>query len=110
MPILVSKLHSYSNAKRFLIAPSHAHFCFEVMNVYLIDLYQNPIPKVMPLHELKQVQLQERFRLMTHESIQLKTLVIGVYRWAIVLSLNGNAAIHRSVLKKCLEFEYDESS
>ena len=42
------------------------------------------IPRAMPLHELKKVQLQERFMLMTHDSTgNLKTLCMSV------LSLSG---------------------
>ena len=55
---------------------------FEVMNVYPIHRYQNAIPRAMPLHELKKVQLQEH--LMTRDSIfHLKTLCTSV------LSLSG---------------------
>ena len=42
---------------------------FDVMIIYPIGQYQNAIPRVMPHHELKQVQLQERFTLMTQDSI-----------------------------------------
>ena len=54
---------------------------FEVMSFYLIliDRYQNAIPRGMPLIELKKVEHQERFTLMTHNSIgHLKTLCISV--------------------------------
>ena len=42
---------------------------FEVISVYLIDQYHIAISKVMLLHELKNVQLQERCTLMTQDSI-----------------------------------------
>ena len=59
---------------------------FQVMSVYPIDRYQNAIPRAMPLHELKKVQLQKCFMLMTHDSIgHLKTLCMSV------LLLNGGA-------------------
>ena len=52
---------------------------FEVMSVYPIDRYQNAIPRAMPLHELKKVQLQEHFTPMTHDSIgHLKMLCMSV--------------------------------
>ena len=71
-------------------------YVFEVTSVYPIGQYQNAFPRVMPLHVLKKVQLQERFTLMTHGSIYLKTLCISIF----LLSLNGNTAGHRSALKK----------
>ena len=51
----------------------------------------------MPLHELKQVQLQERCTLMTHDPTgHLKMLCMSdLYRRVVVLSLNGNAAVQR---------------
>ena len=59
-------------------------FSFDGMSVYSIDQYQNAIPRVMPLHEFKQVQLQERFMLMAHDSIgHLKILCMSA------LSLSG---------------------
>ena len=80
--ILMSrKLNSYSNAKQFYIPLSHAHFCFfEVMSVHPIYQYQNTTPRAMSLHELKKVQLQECFTLMTHDSIgHLKMLCMSIY-------------------------------
>ena len=74
------KLNSYSNAKCFFFAFLHAHFSFEVMSVYSIDRYQNSTPRAMPLHELKKVQIQEHFMLLTHDSIgHLKMLCMSVY-------------------------------
>ena len=76
-------LDSYLNAKHFFIALSHAHFPF-LMSIYPIDQYQNTIPRAMLLHELKKFQLQERFTLMTHDSVgHLKSLCMSV------LSLSG---------------------
>ena len=55
----------------------------------------------MLLHELKQVQLQKCFMLVTHDSIgHLKTRCMSFYHRAVALSLNGNAAAHRSALTK----------
>ena len=39
---------------------------FQHVNLYLMDQNQNAIPWAMILHELKKVQLQELFTLMTH--------------------------------------------
>ena len=51
----------------------------EVLSVYPIDRYQNAIPRAMPLHALKKVQLQEHFTLMTQDSIgHLKTLCMSL--------------------------------
>ena len=44
-------------------------FVLEVISICLIEQYQNAIPRVMPLNELKKVQLQEHFKIMTHDSI-----------------------------------------
>ena len=44
-------------------------FVLKVMRVYLIDQYQNATARAMPLHELKKVQLQECFTLMTQDLI-----------------------------------------
>ena len=49
------------------------------MSIYQIGRYQNAIPTAMPFRELKKVQLQERFMLMTHDVIgHLKMLCISV--------------------------------
>ena len=49
------------------------------MSIYQIDRYQNAMPRAMPLHELKKFQPQERFTLMTHDSIgHLKTLCMSI--------------------------------
>ena len=54
-------------------------FVFDGMRVYPIDWYQNAIPRAMPLQEFKRVQLQERFTLMSHDSIDhLKTLCMSI--------------------------------
>ena len=70
-PSIYYPLSSYSNTKCFFITSWHAHFCFcgRLMSIYLIDQYQNAIPRAMSLHELKKVQLQELFKLMTHDLI-----------------------------------------
>ena len=54
-------------------------FFFDVMSVYPIDWYQNAFQREMPLQELKQVLVQERFTLMTQDSIgHLKTLSMSI--------------------------------
>ena len=73
------------------------------MSVYSIDRYQNVILKAMLLHVLKQVQLQERFALMTHDSFgHLKTLFMNKLSLSIALNMNRNLVAHRSALKKTL--------
>ena len=58
----------------FLIALSHAHFRFLRSSVLPIDRYQNATSKAISQHELKTVQLQERYTLVTQDSIgRLKT-------------------------------------
>ena len=78
-------------------------FVFEVMSVCPVDQYQNAMPRAMLLHQLKNVQLQERSTVMTHDSLgHLKRLCMSVLllRWALVLNLNGNAVAHGFALKK----------
>ena len=66
---------------------------FEVISVYPIDPYQNSILRAMLFNELKNVQLQECFTLMTHDSIGcLKTLCMSIFCRAVAWSLNENAA------------------
>ena len=83
------------------------------MSIYPIDQYQNAIPRVMLLHELKNVQLQECFKLLTHDSIgHLQTLCMSVLQLSDGVESerkNGNTAAHPSVLKKCLAFKYEFS-
>ena len=101
------KLDSCSNAKRsFHHSPACTFVFVEVINVYPIDIKMY-IPRVMPLHELKQVQLQERFRLMTHDSIgHLKMLCMSVLSLSgSVVCLNGNAAAQLATLDKCSVFK-----
>ena len=74
--------------KRFFIALSHAHFrfFFEVKSVLPIDQYQNATSKAISQHELKKVQLQERYTLVTQVSIgHLKTLCISVLSLVVAL-------------------------
>ena len=62
------------------------------MSIYLIDRYQNAIPRAKQLQELKKIQLQECFRLMAHDSIgHLKTLGMssGVRVWMETLQLTA---------------------
>ena len=68
---------------------------FEVMSVYPIDDIKMLSREVL-LHELKKVQLQERFTFMTHDFIVMwRRSAWAFYCWEVVWSLNGNAAAHR---------------
>ena len=88
------KLDSYTNAKHFFIALSHAHFHFKVMNIYPIDQYENTIPRVMPLHELKKALI------MTQDSIgHLKMLCMRVLLFRGGMESDGNTAAYCPVLK-----------
>ena len=61
-------------------------FFFEVKRVLPIDRYQNATSKAISLHELKKVQLQERYTLVTQDSIgHLKTLCMSVLSPVVVL-------------------------
>ena len=51
-----------------------------------MDRYQNATSKAIPLHELKKVQLQERYTLVTQDSIgHLKTLCMSVLSLVVAL-------------------------
>ena len=59
---------------------------FEVKSILLIDRYQNATSKAISLHELKKVQLQERYTLVTQDSIgHLKTLCMSVLSLVVAL-------------------------
>ena len=73
---------------------------FEVMSIYPIDQYQNPIARAMLLHELKKVQLQEHFMLMIMILLVIWKRSASFYRWEVALNLNGNVTAHHSALKK----------
>ena len=75
------KLNSYWNGTQsvFSSLSGVGISIFEVMG-HLSDKYQNAISRAMLLLELKKVQLQERFTLMTHNSIgHLKTLGMSIH-------------------------------
>ena len=59
---------------------------FEVKSILSIDRYQNAISKAISQHELNKVQLQERYTLVTQDSIgHLKTLCISVLSLVVAL-------------------------
>ena len=59
---------------------------FEVKSVLPIDRYQDATSKAISLHELSKVQLQERYTLVTQDSIgHLKTLCMSVLSLAVAL-------------------------
>ena len=58
----------------------------EVKSVLPIDRYQNATSKAISLHELKKVQLQERYTLVTQDSIgHLKMLCMSVLSLVVAL-------------------------
>ena len=80
------KLNSYSNASVFYRLVACAFPFFEVKSVLPIDRYQNATSKAISLHELKKVQLQERYTLLTQDSIgHLKTLCMSVLSLVVAL-------------------------
>ena len=81
------KLNSYSIASIFyrFVACAFPVF-FEVKSILPIDRYQNATSKAISLHELKNVQLQERYMLVTQDSIgHLKTLRMSVLSLVVAL-------------------------
>ena len=115
------KLDSYSNAQNFVL------FCFFVLFFLhslactfpfwglkrLSDrLISNAITRAIPLHKLKKSSTSRAFHAHDtwfYRSSENALHCMSVYRWAVALSLNGDAAAHRSALKKCLAFEYEFS-
>ena len=100
------KLDSHSNASIFSLLSCMRVSVFEVINVYPIDQYQNAIPRVMPLHELK----KGRFKNVSGSWHRMQLVIWKCcawpfYHWVVAWSLNGNAAAHRSVLKIHLVLE-----
>ena len=64
----------------------------------------------MLLHELKKVQLQERFTLMTHDSIgHLKMLCMSVLSPAVAFESEWKCYSSLQIDKKMLAFEYEFS-
>ena len=66
--------------------------------------------RVMPLQMLKQVQLKERFMLMTHDSIgHLKTLYMSVLSLTGCVESELQLTTQRWKKKNRLAFEYESS-
>ena len=83
---------------------------FEVKSFLPIDWYQNTTPRAILLHELKQVQLQECFTLLTHDSIgHLKTLCMSTLSLAVAFESEWKCYSSSQSNKKTLEFEYEFS-
>ena len=72
-------------------------YVFEVMSIYPIDWYQSAITRAIPLHELKKVQLNfKSVPCLWHKILFVwKCCAWAFYRWAVVWSLNRNAAAQR---------------
>ena len=80
-----SKAEFILERKRFLSLCRMRPF-FEVKSVLPIDWYQNATSKAISLHELKKVQLQEWYTLLTQDSIgHLKTLCMSVLSLVMAL-------------------------
>ena len=63
---------------------------FEVKRVLPIDRYQNATSRAISQHELKKVQLQERYMLVIQDSIgHLKTLCMSVLSLVLVVALES---------------------
>ena len=63
-----------------------AFLFFEVKSVLPIDRYQKATSKAISQHQLKKVQLQERYTLLTQDSIgHLKTLCMSVLSLVVAM-------------------------
>ena len=109
--LCVLKLNSYSNASGFFYRfVACAFLFFEVMSVLLIDRYQNATSKAISQHELKKVQLQERYTLKTQDSTgHLKTLCMSVLSLVVALESEWKRYSSSQSDKKTLAFEYEFS-
>ena len=74
---LCIKLNSNPIAKFFSLLSALLLFVHEIMNIHPIDRYQNTIPRVVLLLELKKFQLLEPFKFMTYDSIYISPLSIA---------------------------------
>ena len=78
---------------------------FEVKSVLPIDRYQNATSKAISLGELKKVQLQERYTLLTQDSIgHLKTLCMSVLSLVVALESEWKRDSSSQSNKKTLAF------
>ena len=99
------KLNSYSNASVFYRFVACAFPFFEVKSVLPIDRYQNAISNAISLHELKKVQLQERYTLLTQDSIgHLKTLCMSVLSLVVAMESEWQRDSSSQSDKKTLAF------
>ena len=82
-----------------------AFLFFEVKSVIPIDRYQNATSKAISLHELKKVQLQERYTLLTQDSIgHLKTLCMSVLSLVVAMESEWQRDSSSQSDKKTLAF------
>ena len=97
------KLNSYSNASVFL------SLCRMRISVFWGQ--ERLTSKAISLYELKKVQLQERYTLVTQDSIgHLKTLCMSVYnRYVVALESEWKRYSSSQSDKKPLAFEYEFS-
>ena len=103
------KLNSYSNAFSYRFVACAFPF-FEVKSVLPIDRYQNATSKAISLHELIKVQLQERYTLVTQDTIgHLKTLCMSVLSLVVALESEWKRYSSSQSIKKTLVFEYEFS-
>ena len=75
-----------------------------------MDRYQNATLRAISLHELKKVQLQEHFTLVTQDSIgHLKTLCMSGLSLAVAFESEWKRYSSSQSDKKTLAFEYEFS-
>ena len=106
------KLNSYSNASIFFFYcfVACAFPFFEVKSVLPIDWYQNATSKAISLHKLKKVQLQERYTLVTQDSIgHLKMLCMSVLSLVVAFESEWKRYSSSQSDGKTLAFEYEFS-
>ena len=78
---------------------------FEVKSILPIDRYQNATSKAISLHELKKVQLQGRYTLLTQDSIgHLKTLCMSVLSLVVAMESEWQRDSSSQNDKKTLAF------
>ena len=104
------KLNSYSNASVFLSLCPMRISIFWGHEHQPIDWYQNATSKAISLHELKKVELQERYTRVTQDSIgHLKTLCMSVLSLAVALESEWKHYSSLQSDEKTQAFEYEFS-
>ena len=102
-PVVTFKLNSYSKASIFLSLCRMRISIFWGQERLTDRSISKRYLKAILIHEFEKVQLQERYTLVTQDSIvHLKTLCMSVLSLVVALESEWNATAHRKAIKKTL--------